>query len=447
MKILSIDTSSKICGVTISDNEKVLIHLSNDDEKTHSVKLMPMVDTAFKSTNLTLVDISLLAVCTGPGSFTGVRIGIATIKAFSDVKHIPIVGVSSLESLAYNVIEKDSNLENTLICSLIDAKNNNVYCGVYNFSSNAGVNTVCNQIGMFAEDIDTTISRIKDIIFNFDNTSEENSIIKTSSKKDTEAGNITLSKFNTLIFVGDGAIVHQEKLKTAFDFDVVTDSNTASATSTASILVQFAEDNYNLQNSNSVAKSALSKYNQGNFGYSSSISPIYLKKSQAERALEEKIKILPMSASDIDAITPNFETEFDKFWNINTLKNDFANPNSTYIIAKLDDEIVGFAGFLKICDEANIMNIVTKVEKRHLGIGSKLMQAFIDEAKKQNLTSITLEVNDKNFQAIKLYEKFGFKRIGLRKKYYNNTDDAIIMSLIGTGLNETSMSSLGTGLK
>ena len=131
MKILSIDTSSKICGVTISDNEKVLIHLSNDDEKTHSVKLMPMVDSAFKSTNLTLDDISLLAVCTGPGSFTGVRIGIATIKAFSDVKHIPIVGVSSLESLAYNVIEKISDLENTLICSLIDAKNNNVYCGVY----------------------------------------------------------------------------------------------------------------------------------------------------------------------------------------------------------------------------------------------------------------------------------------------------------------------------
>ena len=447
MKILSIDTSSKICGVTISDNEKVLIHLSNDDEKTHSVKLMPMVDTAFKSTNLTLVDISLLAVCTGPGSFTGVRIGIATIKAFSDVKHIPIVGVSSLESLAYNVIEKISDLENTLICSLIDAKNNNVYCGVYNFSSNTDGNTICNQIEMFAEDIDTTISRIKDIIFNSDNTSEEMSIIKSSSKKDTEACNITLSKFNNLIFVGDGAIVHQEKLKTAFDFNVVPNSNTTSATSTTSILVQFAEDNYNLQNSNSVAKSALSEYNQGNFGYSSSISPIYLKKSQAERALEEKIKILPMSDSDIDAITPNFETEFDKFWNINTLRNDFSNPNSTYIIATLDDEIVGFAGFLKICDEANIMNIVTKVDKRLLGIGSKLMQALIDEAKKQNLTSITLEVNDKNFQAIKLYEKFGFKRIGLRKKYYNNTDDAIIMSLIGTGLNETNMSSLGTGLK
>ena len=448
MKILSIDTSSKICGVTISDNENILIHLSNDDEKTHSVKLMPMVDTAFKSTNLTLDDISLLAVCTGPGSFTGVRIGIATIKAFSDVKHIPIVGVSSLESLAYNVIETDieseisrtlkettntnnlGNLESTLICSLIDAKNNNVYCGLYSLNKNDTGNTFCNQIEMFAENIDIAISKIKATIVGSKAINNKISNIEVLDIENEEtANNILRQKFHNIIFVGDGAIVHQEKLKTAFDFNVVPDSNIASATSTTSILVQFAEDNYNLQNSNSVAKSALSKYNQGNFGYSSSISPIYLKKSQAERALEEKIKILPMSNSDIDAITPNFETEFDKFWNINTLKNDFSNPNSTYIIAKIDDEIVGFAGFLKICDEANIMNIVTKVDKRQLGIGSKLMQALIDEAKKQNLTSITLEVNDKNFQAIKLYEKFGFKRIGLRKKYYNNTDDAIIMSL------------------
>lgn len=437
MKILSIDTSSKICGVTISDNENVLIHLSNDDEKTHSVKLMPMVDSALKSTNLSLNDISLLAVCTGPGSFTGVRIGIATVKAFSDVKHIPIVGVSSLESLAYNVIENkittttdnSSNLENTLICSLIDAKNNNVYCGIYNFSNTDG-KAICNQIEMFAEDIDTTIAKIEATVIDSKAINNEFSNVKASEIENVEtASNISKPKFHTIVFVGNGAIAHQVKLKKAFDFSNVQNLNTASAPSATSMLVQFAEENFNLQNSNSVAMSALTKYNQGKFGYSSSISPIYLKKSQAERALEEKVKIMPMSDCDIDAITPNFETDFDKFWNINTLKNDFANSNSVYFVAKLDDEIVGFAGFLKICDEANIMNIVTKANKRQLGIGSKLMQALIDEAKKQNLTNITLEVNDKNIPAIKLYEKFNFKRIGLRKKYYNNTDDAIIMSL------------------
>ena len=131
MKTLAIDTSSKICSVTILDDKNVLINLSNDDEKTHSVKLMPMIDTAFKETLLTLDDINLLACCTGPGSFTGVRIGISTIKAFADVKNIPIVGITSLESLAYNVINKANS--NTLVCSLIDAKNSNVYCGVFQF--------------------------------------------------------------------------------------------------------------------------------------------------------------------------------------------------------------------------------------------------------------------------------------------------------------------------
>ena len=76
------------------------------------------------------------------------------------------------------------------------------------------------------------------------------------------------------------------------------------------------------------------------------------------------------------------------------------------------------------------MNIVTKTSKRHLGIGTKLLEAIIKEAKKQNLKTITLEVNEKNTYAIDLYEKkFNFKRIGLRKKYYNNTDDAILMSM------------------
>ena len=126
MKILAIDTSSKICGVAIIENEKILIKLINDDEKTHSVKLMPMIDKAFKDTNLSLDDISLLACCIGPGSFTGVRIGIATIKAFTDSLNIPSIGVNSLEVLASSITS------NGLVASIIDAKNENCYFALYN---------------------------------------------------------------------------------------------------------------------------------------------------------------------------------------------------------------------------------------------------------------------------------------------------------------------------
>ncbi len=74
------------------------------------------------------------------------------------------------------------------------------------------------------------------------------------------------------------------------------------------------------------------------------------------------------------------------------------------------------------------MNIVVKKDKRNLGIGSKLLEEIIKKAIEINSKTITLEVNENNLPAIKLYEKYGFKQIGLRKKYYNNIDNAIIMT-------------------
>lgn len=80
MKILAIDTSSKICSVSILEDNNVIIEKHNDDEKTHSQKLMPLIDETLKQFDLTLDNIDLLACCQGPGSFTGIRIGISTVK-------------------------------------------------------------------------------------------------------------------------------------------------------------------------------------------------------------------------------------------------------------------------------------------------------------------------------------------------------------------------------
>ncbi len=139
------------------------------------------------------------------------------------------------------------------------------------------------------------------------------------------------------------------------------------------------------------------------------------------------IDITSMAFEDIDSIEPNFSENFDKFWSIDILKDDFENENSKYIVAKIDDEIVGFAGIKIIIDEADIMNIAVRTNKRKLGIGSVLLEKLIELAMDSNCTSITLEVNENNLPAIHLYEKFNFQKIGLRKKYYNNTDAAIIM--------------------
>ena len=111
------------------------------------------------------------------------------------------------------------------------------------------------------------------------------------------------------------------------------------------------------------------------------------------------------------------------------LENDFKNNDSYYIVAKCNNEILGFVGYLKIIDEINILNIVTRVDKRNLHIGSNMLEYIISTSKNEKANSITLEVNVNNIPAIKLYEKYNFEKVGLRKKYYYDTDDAIIMTL------------------
>ena len=142
-----------------------------------------------------------------------------------------------------------------------------------------------------------------------------------------------------------------------------------------------------------------------------------------------KIEISKMTLTDFEEIQNILTSEFDDFWNSETLKNELENNNSYYIVAKINNNIVGFAGIKNVLDEADIMNVVTKKDIRNSGIGSAIFSAIIDYAKSNNVKKITLEVNENNLSAIHLYEKFGFVKIAERKKYYNGTDTAIIMQL------------------
>ena len=92
-------------------------------------------------------------------------------------------------------------------------------------------------------------------------------------------------------------------------------------------------------------------------------------------------------------------------------------------------KLLDFGGIWKAVDDIHITNIVVKKAFRGFGIGSKILESIINLSKTYNLDSITLEVNTKNINAIKLYEKYGFKKLGIRKKYYKNIDDAVIMTL------------------
>ena len=214
MLILGISTSSNIASVALSKDAECIKELNINHNKTHSETLLPLINELLSETNIKLQDINLIACDNGPGSFTGIRIGISTVKAIAESLNIPVIAVSSLEGLAYNIHDSEC------ICSLIDARNNQVYCGL--FDSNHTL------IGNYmADDINTILPVI-------------------NQNKD-------------ILFVGDGAVAHKGLLN----------------------INNFRSDN--LLHAKNINLCAFNKFSKGEILSADSILPMYLRKSQAER--------------------------------------------------------------------------------------------------------------------------------------------------------------------
>lgn len=222
MKNLAVDTSSKICAVAILEDNNKIDEISLDNGKTHSENLMPILKEVLERNNLKLSDFNLISVSVGPGSFTGIRIGIASIKPLAEVYNLPVASVTSLESLARNV----ENVEfDTTIISLIDARNNQVYAGVFDNDYNLKEE--------IAEDIEVVLKKAE--------------------------------KFSKIVFVGDGAVLHKDLISERLVNNEIkfTDNNEQSAVNTGKI--------------------GYKKYLNKDLKNADTILPIYLRKSQAER--------------------------------------------------------------------------------------------------------------------------------------------------------------------
>ncbi len=126
MKILSLETSAKAVSAAVVENGEVLAYAYQCSGLTHSRTLMPMVEDMLKNAELSLDDIDALAVAAGPGSFTGLRIGVSALKGLAWAKELPCFGVSTLEAMAQNLAYTDS----LLICAM-DARRNQVYNAVF----------------------------------------------------------------------------------------------------------------------------------------------------------------------------------------------------------------------------------------------------------------------------------------------------------------------------
>lgn len=142
------------------------------------------------------------------------------------------------------------------------------------------------------------------------------------------------------------------------------------------------------------------------------------------------MEIVKMQYDDLLQIKDILQTDFDDFWNFNVFLSELNNENSTYFVVKSDaQEIIAFAGVWNDGFDRHVTNIVTKKNKRKLGIASKLLKQLIEYSKENKSNSLTLEVNENNIPAIMLYKKYNFKEVGIRKHYYSQNENAIIMTI------------------
>ncbi|WP_123053319.1 tRNA (adenosine(37)-N6)-threonylcarbamoyltransferase complex dimerization subunit type 1 TsaB [Clostridium sp. JN-1] len=232
MKILSLDSATESATCAIMSEDKLLGEITFNYKKQHSVILMPMIDTLLKNLNLGIDSIDGFVVSKGPGSFTGLRIGISTIKGLSHGTGKPFISVSSLDALAYNMAYTDG-----IICPIMDALRGNVYTALYTFSNN-------------------NLKKLSDYML----ISVEN-LISLVNKHKTQ-----------VCFIGDGIYKYKDILL----------QNIPKAI--------FSPNHLNVVKASSLGEIGLKLLKSGLSDDLYNFCPLYIRKSQAEREYEKKLE-------------------------------------------------------------------------------------------------------------------------------------------------------------
>lgn len=238
MKILGIDTSTKACSAALFDGNTPVCEYIINDKKTHSQKLMPIIEKMLEMSDISIEDIDAIAVSVGPGSFTGLRIGMATAKAIAHVNKIPVISVDSLETIAYNIEPTDRK-----ICAILDAQRTHVYTANYSYDGN-----------ILKAETEISVKDIDELLSEIGNSGDE------------------------YIIAGEAVYKYFDKIS---EYKNIKPASPANCISKAS----------------GVCTGALIKYEKGEEIHTCyDIAPVYIRKSQAEVQYEEKMKKLKASS-------------------------------------------------------------------------------------------------------------------------------------------------------
>ena len=417
MRILACDTSNRACSCCLWEDGQSIDTRFRNDGLTHSQTFMPQVHDLMEKNHADYADLDALACTVGPGSFTGIRIGVSAVKTMAMALQKPAVPVSSLEALAYPLHEEDA-----LVVPLIDCRNHRAW--------SAGYYKGKQVLPEVADDVNV----IRKVCLDH--------VAKELANK-------------RILLVGSGAALFLEEevpvaeYREGFD-EILPESIGALAEST--LLAKKEE----LARSGAPADTEKDDTLTSAFA-ATALMPVYLSRTQAERNAKEQGKIVenvpiryystleeeqkkPMELvfekakeEDLEKIAAIEQVSFPDPWSEDSLWT-FASDETirTLVTAKEKEsgELVGYYALQYVLDEAEIAIVAVAAKYRRQGVGRELIEAVKTFCKRKKISVIHLEVRAGNEAAVHLYRAMGFQETGCRKNYYDKPkEDALLFSL------------------
>ena len=394
MKILVIDTTGAAASVSVINEKKEIVSELSGDTMSHLRKLMPMTEAVLKKSGTEKSELTHVAAAVGPGSFTGIRIGMASAMILAQAWNLPMAAVSSLMCYA-----EAFPGERALICPMIDARHGQVFCGAFRLSGNESEDVLPETVK--EEKIRDGAEFVSMILRD------------TGGESGTEK----------IIFCGDGA-------------------------------QRYACDPEPVSRARAAALLALRMIRAGQTTSCEEIRPVYLRKSEAERKREEKrtekakkqevreepvfelppadeaISYRRASARDAEAAAALDALCFRTPWSRTAFDGELDGSKDTIYIAAENSrgELIGFAGIACVLDEGEINRVAVHPLYRARGIADRMMDLLLEAAEEKGVKIQFLEVREANRQAIARYKNHGFSVVGRRDGYYAETgENALLM--------------------
>ena len=350
----------------------------------HTRRLTPLVARALGQAGVRPLDLRWVAVDLGPGSFTGVRVGLATAEALALASGAQILGASSLASLAHA-----SGAQRALVVPLVPAGRRDLYAGFFRAGSRGEVTLVAApRVAPLAE----LLAALREAL--------------------------AVAEVKVVHFVGPGAGREQEHLERAYP---------------GSTEPAFRLDGLSALDLAAASLSAGGP-RAGLPGLHDAPSPCYVRPAQAEERVRhaatagDPLTIRPMVEGDLARIAEVEREVFSDPWPAAFFRSELEQAGIHARVAELDGELAGYSMALFVAGAGHLGNLAVVPGRRRRGIARRLVQDLLERARAEDADPLSLEVRVSNFAAQGLYRAHGFRLAGLRRRYYRDTgEDALIM--------------------